>query len=164
MTAKQTALAPVAKIERAILRIRGYNVMLDRNLAAVYGVTTKRLNQQVKRNRSRFPKDFAFQLHAEEAQVLRLQIATSNKGRGGRRTRPFAFTEHGAVMLASVLNTPVAVQASIHVVRAFIRFLRRAAQRRYESEQHEGSHHSWTGHHSPPHLFCLLRSARCGRN
>jgi len=121
MTAKQTALAPVAKIERAILRIRGHNVMLDQDLAAVYGVTTKRLNQQVKRNRNRFPEDFAFQLTAEEAQVLRLQIATSNKGRGGRRTRPFAFTEHGAVMLASVLNTPVAVQASIHVVRAFIR-------------------------------------------
>jgi phage regulator Rha-like protein len=121
MTAKQTALVPVEKIEQAVLRIRGYNVMLDQDLATIYGVTTKRLNQQVKRNRRRFPEDFVFQLTAAEVQFLRLQIATSNRGRGGRRTPPYAFTEHGAVMLASVLNTPIAVQASIQVVRAFIR-------------------------------------------
>ena len=109
------------RIEQAVLRIRGHNVMLDQDLATIYGVTTKRLNQQVNRNRNRFPEDFVFQLTAEEVRILRLQFATSNRGRGGRRTRPYAFTEHGAVMLASVLNTPIAVQASIHVVRAFIR-------------------------------------------
>jgi len=124
MMVKETALVPAERIEQAILRIRDHNVMLDQDLAQVYGVTTKRLNEQVKRNRSRFPEDFMFQLTAEEAQRLRLQIATSNSARGGRRTHPYAFTEHGAVMLASVLKTPVAVQASIQVVRAFIRLRR----------------------------------------
>lgn len=95
--------------------------MLDNDLAALYGVTTKRLNEQVKRNRKRFPEDFMFQLTSQEAQSLRSQFATSNETRGGRRYLPFAFTEHGAVMLASVLNSPIAVAASIQVVRAFIR-------------------------------------------
>lgn len=114
-------MVSAARIGRVILRLRGHNVMLDGDLAQIYGVTTKRLNEQVKRNRERFPEDFMFQLTAEEIRVLRSQIATSNRSRGGRRTRPFAFTEHGAVMLASVLNTPIAVRASIQVVRAFIR-------------------------------------------
>ena len=95
MKGPQTALVPVEKIEQAVLRIRGHNVMLDQDLATIYGVTTKRLNGQVKRNRSRFPEDFVFQLTADEVRLLRSQIATSNKGRGGRRTRPYAFTEHG---------------------------------------------------------------------
>lgn len=109
------------RIEKAILLIRGQKVMLDEDLAAVYGVTTKRLNEQVRRNKDRFPEDFMFQLTKAEHDALRSQIATSKVGRGGRRYRPYAFTEHGAVMLASVLNTSIAVQASIHVVRAFIR-------------------------------------------
>lgn len=94
--------------------------MLDADLAALYGVTTKRLNEQVTRNRSRFPEDFMFVLAAEEAASLRSQFATSNRGRGGRRTRPRAFTEHGAVMIANVLKSRVAVDASIQVVRAFV--------------------------------------------
>lgn len=116
-----SALIPVARIARAIYLIRGHRVMLDADLARIYGVTTKRLNQQVNRNRDRFPADFMFQLTPEEDRALRLRIATSNTGRGGRRYLPLAFTEHGAIMLAAVLNTPVAVQASLRVVRAFVR-------------------------------------------
>ncbi|MBI4468853.1 MAG: ORF6N domain-containing protein [Acidobacteria bacterium] len=101
--------------------IRGHKVMLDADLAELYGVNTKRLNEQVKRNLGRFPTDFMFQLTRKEAEALRSQIATSKAGRGGRRTLPYAFTEHGAVMLASVLSSPIAVQASIQVVRAFVR-------------------------------------------
>lgn len=95
--------------------------MLDADLARIYGVPIKRLNEQVRRNHGRFPADFMFQLTAQEHAILRSQIATSSPAHGGRRYRPYAFTEHGAVMLASVLNTPVAVQASIGVVRAFVR-------------------------------------------
>jgi ORF6N domain len=95
-------------------------VMFDSDLAAIYGVTTKRLNEQVRRNISRFPEDFAFQLTAEELTNLRSQIATSSF-HGGRRYRPWVFTEHGAIMLASVLNSDIAVQASVRVVRAFVR-------------------------------------------
>ena len=94
--------------------------MLDSDLAKIYGVTTKRLNEQFGRNKERFPEDFAFQLTPEEVADLRSQIATSNVGRGGRRYRPFVFTEHGAIMLASVLNSKIAVAASVNVVRAFV--------------------------------------------
>ena len=109
-----------ANVEGAIHLIRGQRVMLDSDLAAIYGVTTKRLNEQLRRNRSRFPSDFAFQLTAEELTNLRSQIATSSF-HGGRRYRPWVFTEHGALMLASVLNSEIAVQASVRVVRAFLR-------------------------------------------
>jgi hypothetical protein len=95
--------------------------MLDSDLARLYGVTTTRLNEQVKRNLDRFPLDFMFQLTKEEWKSLISQIATSKRGRGGRRKLPYAFTEHGAVMAANVLNSPVAVRASIVVVRAFVR-------------------------------------------
>jgi hypothetical protein len=102
--------------------------MLDSDLAAFYGVTTKRLNEQLKRNRQRFPRDFAFQLTAEELVSLRSQIATSSlrsqnatSKQGGRRYLPWVFNEHGALMLASVLNSDVAVDASVRVVRAFVR-------------------------------------------
>jgi hypothetical protein len=117
----QTSLIPVERIERAILSIRGEKVMLDSDLAELYGVETKRLNEQVRRNLSRFPPDFMFQLTAEEAETLRSQIATSNAGRGGRRYLPYAFTEHGALMLANVLNSERAAQTSVQVVRAFVR-------------------------------------------
>ena len=93
--------------------------MLDSDLAEIYGVETKRLNEQVKRNIDRFPEDFMFQLSKEEYDTLRSQIATSKRGKGGRRYLPYVFPEHGAVMLANVLNSPAAVQASIQVVRAF---------------------------------------------
>lgn len=121
MTTKTQALVPAERIESRILLIRGQKVILDSDLAELYQVSTKRLNEQVKRNQERFPEDFMFQLTLEETEALRSQFATSDRGRGGRRYRPFAFTEHGTVMVASVLNSPVAVQASIQVVRAFIR-------------------------------------------
>ncbi len=101
-----------------ILVIRGQRVILDQDLAELYGVETRRLNEQIKRNLDRFPSDFMFQLTAKEWTNLKSQIATSSWG--GRRTAPYAFTEHGAVMAASVLNSPEAVEASVFVVRAFI--------------------------------------------
>ena len=124
-----TADRKIAGIENTIHLIRGQRVMLDSDLAMIYSVTTKQLNQQLKRNRNRFPEDFAFQLTAQEFANLNSQIAISSlrsqfvtsKRRGGRRYRPWAFTEHGAIMLASVLNSEVAVQASVRVVRAFVK-------------------------------------------
>jgi hypothetical protein len=118
---KTTAIVPVERIESRILLIRGRKVMLDSDLAELYGVTTKRLNEQVKRNNERFPADFMFQLTFEETKSLRSQIATSNRGRGGRRYRPYAFTEHGAIMAASVLNSHRAIEVSVYVVRAFVK-------------------------------------------
>ena len=111
----------VDNVERAIYLIRGQRIMLDSDLAAIYGTRTMRLNEQFRRNRKRFPDDFAFVLTREEFARLISQIAISKKGRGGRRKLPIAFTEHGAIMLASVLNSDVAVQASVRVVRAFVR-------------------------------------------
>ncbi|MBW8877364.1 MAG: ORF6N domain-containing protein [Acidobacteria bacterium] len=116
-----TVLVPVERIERTILMIRGEKVILDADLAALYGVSTSRLNEQVRRNQGRFPGDFMFQLTAEEFSALRSQIAISKAGRGGRRYLPYAFTEHGAIMAANVLNSERAVAASVMVVRAFVR-------------------------------------------
>jgi len=101
--------------------IRGQRVILDSDLAKIYGVTTARLNQQINRNRERFPQDFLFRLSREEFKTLMLQIATSKKGRGGRRKSPYAFTEHGAVMAANVLNSERAVAMSVYIVRAFVK-------------------------------------------
>ena len=113
---------PVELIERRIFLIRGDKVMLDADLAEIYGVTTKRLNEQVKRNQGRFPNDFMFRLSGAELKELnRSQFATGPPKHRDPRFPPYAFTEHGAVMLASVLNSPIAVQASIQVVRAFVR-------------------------------------------
>jgi len=110
----------IANLQSAIHLIRGHRVMLDSDLAMIYGVTTKRLNEQLKRNRLRFPADFAFQLTVQEFRTLKSQIATSSS-HGGKRKLPWVFTEHGALMLASVLNSAIAVQASVRVVRAFVR-------------------------------------------
>jgi hypothetical protein len=124
LRAFDSAMPPNRKIEnveRAIYPIRGQRVMLDSDLAAIYGTSTMRLNEQFRRNRKRFPDDFAFVLTREEFARLISQIAISKNGRGGRRKLPIAFTEHGAIMLASVLNSDVAVQASVRVVRAFVR-------------------------------------------
>lgn len=110
----------IEQLGRLIYEIRGQKVMLDSDLARIYGVPTKRLNEQVKRNRDRFPDDFAFQLTVEEVASLRSQFATS-KGRGGRRYLPYAFTEYGAIMAANVLNSPRAVHMSVFVVRAFVK-------------------------------------------
>jgi hypothetical protein len=113
---------PFSKIQRiagAIHFIRCQKVMLDSDLAAIYGVTTAQLNQALRRNRERFPGDFAFRLSFAEFKSLRSQIVISNS-RGGRRYLPWVFTEHGALMLASVLNSPIAFEASIRVIRAFV--------------------------------------------
>ena len=119
---RQASLAPVEHIARSILLLRAHRVILDRDLAAIYGVTTKRLNEQVKRNAKRFPEDFLFQLTAEEAELSRSQFATLKSGRGQNiKYRPYAFTEHGAIMAATVLNSPRAVEMSIYVVRAFVK-------------------------------------------
>ncbi len=108
------------KIETAIYVIRGQRMMLDSDLAEIYGVSTRRLNEQLRRNLRRFPRDFAFQLTAPEFRNLMSQFATSSF-HGGRRKLPWVFSEHGAIMLASILNSPIAVAASVRVVRAFVR-------------------------------------------
>jgi hypothetical protein len=121
MTETEYSLVPIETIAHKILVVREQRVILDADLARLYGVTTKRLNEQVRRNRDRFPEDFVFQLDAEETEVLRSHFATSKAGSGGRRYCPYAFTEHGALMAASVLNSPRAVEVSVYVVRAFVR-------------------------------------------
>jgi hypothetical protein len=108
-------------IESLILRIRGQKVILDRNLAALYEVPTFRFNEAVKRNHSRFPEDFLFQLTPEEFTNLISQNAISSRGHGGIRKLPWAFTEHGAIMAANILNSVRAVEMSVFVVRAFIK-------------------------------------------
>ena len=119
------ALIPVEVVERRIYLIRGHKVMLDSDLAELYNVPTKRLNEQVRRNLRRFPEDFMFQLTEKEAErawvFLRSQIATSKPGRGGRRYRPYAFTEQGVAMLSSVLNSERAIQVNIAIMRAFVK-------------------------------------------
>jgi hypothetical protein len=119
MTRKR-ALVP-KPIENQIRLVRGQKILLDSELAALYGVEVRALNQAVKRNEERFPRDFFFQLTAKESEVLKSQTVISKGRSGGRRYLPYAFTEHGAVMAASVLNSPRAVEMSIFVVRAFVR-------------------------------------------
>ncbi|MBI2155278.1 MAG: ORF6N domain-containing protein, partial [Candidatus Rokubacteria bacterium] len=128
------ALVSPRRIELAILLIRGEKVILDATIARLYGVTVKRLNEAVKRNRDRFPPDFMFRLTKEEFYRLsargtihlRSQFATSNvkQGRGGRRFAPYAFTEHGVAMLSSVLRSDRAVRVNIEIMRAFVRLRR----------------------------------------
>ena len=108
-------------VERKIYLIRGHKVMIDVDLAELYGVPTKVLNQQVQRNRKRFPEDFMFQLNKEEAENLRSQFVISGPGHGGRRTLPYAFTEPGVAMLSSILNSERAIEVNITIMRAFIR-------------------------------------------
>jgi hypothetical protein len=118
---RSKAKAPVEDVTRAILVLRGQRVLIDSELAALYGVTTKRLNEQVKRNAERFPDDFIFRLTRTETEALnRSQIATSSQKHRDPRFLPFAFTEHGAIMAATVLNSPRAVEMSVYVVRAFV--------------------------------------------
>jgi len=138
-------MVPVEQLDRAIVEVRGKRVILGHDLAAAYGVTTKRLNEQVKRNTRRFPGDFMFQLTKQEHDNLKSQFATSSWG-GARRALPYAFTEHGAVMAASVLNTDRAVEVSVFVVRAFVRMSRVLASHRQlalklaELEAHVSAH------------------------
>lgn len=112
----------VDAITRTILILRGQRVILDTELAALYGVTAKRLNEQVRRNIKRFPPDFLFRLTPDEVSALRSQFATSKSGRGQhRKYLPYAFTEHGAIMAATILNSSRAVEISIYIVRAFVK-------------------------------------------
>jgi len=113
---------PIERVENRILTIRGHRVMVDTDLAEVYGVPTKALNQAIKRNADRFPDDFMFQLSREEADSIRSQTVTLKTVRGKHwKYLPYVFTEHGAIMAASVLNSPRAIEASVYVVRAFVK-------------------------------------------
>lgn len=112
-------MIPTVDIPSSIHCFRGQRVLLDSDLATIYGVSTARLNEQLRRNIDRFPQDFAFQLTAKEFNELKRVLGNSGRY-GGRRTLPYVFTEHGAIMLASVLNSPVAIEASVRVVRAFV--------------------------------------------
>ncbi len=119
--AKRSAPVPVHDITRAILVLRGQRVLLDAELAGLYGVTTKRLNEQVKRNAARFPEGFMFRLNRAETEALnRSQIATGSQKHRDPRFPPYGFTEHGAIMAATILNSPRAVEMSLYVVRAFV--------------------------------------------
>jgi len=120
---KDVTLVPPERIQRSILLIRGHKVMLDADLAALYGVETKQLIQAVKRNIFRFPSDFMFELSKEEFQDLRCQFGTSSQW-GGRRYPPYAFTEQGVAMLSSILKSRRAVQVNIEIVRTFVRLRR----------------------------------------
>lgn len=121
MKKKATSLQTVPSIEQLIYGIRDRRVLLDVDLAAIYGVETKALNRAVKRNRDRFPEDFMFQLSAREWENLRYQIGTSSSTHGGRRTPPYAFTEYGALQAANVLRSKRAVAMSLFVIRAFVK-------------------------------------------
>ena len=128
--------ALIVPVEQRIYTVRNLQVMLDADLAEIYSVETKRLNEQVRRNARRFPKDFMFQLTAEECSILKSQIATSSWG--GRRTRPYAFTELGVAMLSSVLSSDTAIQANIRIMRAFsaVRSLIAANEQMYQRIVH----------------------------
>src|SRR5438132_13987956 len=132
MPGKSKSVVLIEQIDRMIRTIRGVRVMLDRDLAKIYGVPTFRFNEAIKRNRHRFPKDFMFQLSRPAFDSLTSQIAMSKPQdssqnamsktrRGGRRTLPYAFTEHGALQAANVLRSPRAVQMSVFVIRAFVK-------------------------------------------
>ncbi len=116
----KTAIILAKRVSSKILILRNQKVILDTDLAELYGVPVKRLNEQIKRNHERFPADFLFTLSSEEYQDLRSQNVTSSSAHGGRRYLPHAFTEHGAIMAASVLNSQRAIEMSIFVVRAFV--------------------------------------------
>lgn len=118
--AKKNDIIPAMPIENKIYVFRGQKVMLDSDLAELYNVETRVLNQAVKRNSDRFPEDFMFQLSKKEFEILKSQNVISSWG--GRRTPPYAFTEHGTIMLASVLKSPTAIEASIQIVKAFVKF------------------------------------------
>jgi len=146
------------QVKQQIVIARGQRVMLDHDLARLYGVTTKRLNEQLRRNRQRFPNDFAFRLTLAEAKGLqrsRSQNATLNRGRNVKYA-PYVFTEHGAIMLASVLKSKVAVQASIYVVRAFVQM--RAAILGYADLSRRIDELAATYDHNFQQVFVAIRS------
>ena len=138
-------IIPIERIARSIRYLRGEKVLLDSDLAQLYGVTTGNLNKAVNRNRDRFPSDFMFRLTTEEAEHLIFQIGIS-KGRGGRRHRPYAFTEQGVAMLSSILNSETAVKVNVAIMRAFVRLRqtletnRELARKFSELERRVGKH------------------------
>lgn len=121
MTNQPKYIIPEKRILKIIMIIRGEKVILDSDLAELYGVETRRLNEQVRRNMEKFPEDFMFQLSREEFENLKSQIATSSSGWGGRRKPPLVFTEHGALQAANVLNSAQANKMSVYIVRTFVR-------------------------------------------
>lgn len=127
----------ITKIESSIIVVRNQRVILDNDLADLYGVQTKRLNEQVKRNAERFGEKYAFQLSKNEFAGLRSQIATSKTGRGGRRYPPWVFTEHGVVMAATVLDSDKAVEASKFIVDVFVEVKNRFEQKNPFSSKKE---------------------------
>src|SRR5579872_210285 len=126
----KTAMVVASKVDSKILHLRGQRVILDRDLAELYGVEVRHLNQQAKRNAKRFPPTFRFQLSAHEWKLLKSQNVISNVGHGGARYLPSAFTEHGAIMAATVLNSERAIEMSVFVVLAFVRMRRAIAGNR----------------------------------
>jgi len=141
-------MIPIERLEQKIYWIRGQRVMLDRDLAELYGVTTFNLNKAVSRNRRRFPEDFMFRLTAKESSTLKFQIGMSKPaGRGGRRTLPLVFTEQGVSMLSSVLRSERAVEVNIAIMRAFVR-LRRILAEHGELASKLAELESHVGHHS----------------
>jgi hypothetical protein len=141
------SVVPIERIGSRILLVRGHKVLLDADLAALYGVSTKRFNEQVRRNAARFPEDFMFRLSTEEWDSLRSQFATLKTGRGQhRKYLPLAFTEHGAIMAATILNSDRATEVSVYVVRAFVRLRellasnKELARRLDQLEKKLGSH------------------------
>src|SRR5579859_1250740 len=153
----KTAIIPVEVIERRIFLIRGQKVMLDRDLAELYGVATKVFNQAVRRNRDRFPDDFMFRLTRAEAAVLRSKIVTLEKGRGRHsKYASFAFTEHGVAMLSSILRSKRAVAMNILIVRAFVRLRELLA-----THKDRARWRSWNeGRHTKQCLSAFTRVAR----
>jgi len=126
----KTAIVATRKVDSRILVLRGQKVILDADLAELYGVQVRQLNQQVKRNAKRFPLAFRFQVSAQELRNLRSQNVISSEGHGGTRYRPYVFTEHGAIMAATVLNSERAIEMSVFVVMAFVRMRRAIATNR----------------------------------
>ena len=159
LNAEPMSATPLAEtIEGAIHVIRGVRIMLDSDVARYFGVTTKQLNQALARNVGRFPIDFAFQLVREEFTILRSQIVTSSLGHGGRRYMPWAFTEHGVIMLASVLNSEVAVAASVRIVRTFVRLREIAVANLEISRRLDEVERRMDGHDSDlAQLFAAMR-------
>lgn len=146
MSQKNASVATYEAIQGMIFIIRGKKVMIDRDLANLYGVETKVLNQAVKRNKDRFPEDFMFQLSGVEFENWKSQIVTSNKEKMGIRRKPYAFTEHGILMLSSVLNSERAIQVNIAIMRTFTKIRqmiaghKELARKMKELEQKVGRH------------------------
>jgi ORF6N domain len=142
----KTAIMVARKVDSKILVLRGQRVILDTDLAELYGVRVRHLNQQAKRNAKRFPPAFRFQLSAQELKILRSQNVISSEGHGGARYRPYAFTEHGAIMAATVLNSERAIEMSVFVVLAFVRMRRAIAGNRHFLTKLAELEHRLKGH------------------